>query len=145
MKKLIVCPKKTGNTYNVCNYVSDNSDIELMTVNRTTDIDLKEYDTIILSSGVYANHVHINILRWIENIQTDKIESNTKIYIFLTWFGRGKSDKSAIKEVKDLLEKKGLKLEDKYCACYGKGMGVIRSSHPDEKDKENILSWAKML
>lgn len=29
MKKLIICPKESGNTFKVCSYVSSNSDLEL--------------------------------------------------------------------------------------------------------------------
>ena len=34
MKKLLVCPKESGNTYDVCTYVSDNSDFEIKAINK---------------------------------------------------------------------------------------------------------------
>ena len=145
MKKLIVCPKESGNTYKVCNYVSSNSDAELKVVVKTTKCDLSCYDAIILASGVYANHVHKNILAWINSIEINTNSSNTKAYIFLTWIGRGNSDRVAFNEVKHLLEEKGIKLEDNYMKCFGKGMGLIKYSHPNEEDYKNVLQWANEL
>lgn len=145
MKKLLVCPKESGNTYDVCTYVSDNSDFEIKAINKDSNVGLEDCDVVVLSSGVYGGHAHKNILRWIENLQSDKINKNTKFFTLLTWFGRSNSDECAIKEIKELLAKKGIKLEDDYVECYGKGMGFVRSSHPDENDKEKVLSWLKCL
>lgn len=145
MKKVILCPKEVGNTYEVCSYVSSNSDVKLKVVDKTEMYDLSCYDVIILSSGVYANHVHKNILKWINSIEKNTINLNIKVYIFLTWFGRGHSDKIAFNEVKHLLREKGIKLEDNYTKCFGKGMGFIRKSHPNEKDYKNVLLWANEL
>lgn len=145
MKKLIVCPRESGNTFKVCQYVSSNSDVELKGVTKTAKYDLPSYDVIILASGVYVNHVHINISKWIDSIEKNTITSNTKVYLFLTWFGRGDSDRSALNEVKHLLGEKGIKLEDNYMKCFGKGMGVVRSAHPNEEDFKNVLLWANEL
>jgi len=145
MKKLIVCPKESGNTYKVCSYVSSNSDVELKVVAKTAKYDLPYYDVIILASGVYVNHVHKNILTWINSIEKNTINSNTKVYIFLTWFGRGDSDRVVFNEVKHLLREKDIKLEDSYMKCFGKGMGLIKNSHPNEEDYKNVLLWANEL
>ncbi|NLY81813.1 MAG: hypothetical protein GX078_03400 [Clostridiales bacterium] len=145
MKKLIVYSKESGNTHKVCSYVSGNSDTDLKVVGKTTKYDLPYYDVIILASGVYMNHVHANILTWINSIEKNTIDSNTKFYLFLTWFGRGNSDKSAFDEVKQLLKAKGIELEDNYMKCFGKGMGMIRISHPNEEDCKNVLLWTNKL
>ncbi|HZK39934.1 MAG TPA: flavodoxin domain-containing protein [Clostridia bacterium] len=137
--------RESGNTFNVCQHVSSNSDVELQRAAKTDKQDLSPYDAIILASGVYINHVHINILKWIKSIETNTITSNTKFYLFLTWFGRGDSDKAAIHEVKHLLGEKGIKLEDNYMKCFGKGMGVVRSAHPNEEDFKSVLLWANGL
>lgn len=145
MKKLIVCAKESGNTHKVCRYVASNLDVELKVAGKTTMIDLPSYDVIIVASGVYLNRVHKNILRWINSVEKDAINPEAKVYLFLTWFGRGESDEVAFNEVKQLLRGKGITLEDNYIKCFGGGMGVIKTSHPDEEDCKNVLSWAKDL
>ena len=144
MKKLIICPKGFGNTYNTCFYVSNNSAVDIKVVNEKTSFDLSGYDTIILASGVYANHPHKNILKWLMNIQSDMLNPDAKIYLFLTWIGRGNSDKRAFNDVKRLLNEKGLGPEENYMTCFGK-MGLIRNSHPDDEDYNNVLSWVTVF
>lgn len=145
MKKLIVCSKESGNTYKVCHYVSSNSDIELKVIDKTTKCDLIDYNVIILASGVYGNHVHKNILTWVNSFEENTINLNAKVYLFLTWFGRGDSDIATFNEVKHSLSVKGIKLEDNYVKCFGKGMGLVRMSHPNEEDYKNVLLWANEI
>ncbi|MBD3417874.1 hypothetical protein GF412_02730 [Candidatus Micrarchaeota archaeon] len=82
------------------------------------------------------------MLGWLKEIERTSINENAKIYVFLTWFGRGQSDKSAIKGVKEILERKKMRLEDDYLACYG-GRLIIRHGHPNKEDCERALNWVK--
>jgi len=106
---------------------------------------LPYYDVIILASGVYVGRVHKNIIKWINSIKINTINSNTKVYFFLTWIGRGKSDKVVFDKVKNLLREKGIKLDDNYMKCLGKSFGFIRNSHPNEEEYKNVLLWANKL
>ena len=145
MKKIILCPKESGNTFNVCQYVSSNSDVDFKDITKTMKNDFVDYDVIILASGVYGNHVHKNIVTWINSIEKNRLNANTKIYVFLTWLGRGNSDKATFNEIKRLLSEKDIKLEESYMKCYGKSFGLIRNSHPNEEDYKNVLLWATKL
>ena len=46
MSALLVCPKSKGNTFNVCSYVANNSDAELLVLNQSQANDLKKYMSI---------------------------------------------------------------------------------------------------
>lgn len=144
MSVLLVCPKSKGNTFNVCSYVANNSDAELSVLNQSQVNDLKKYTSIILCSGIYGGEVHKDLLRWLNQIERTSIHKNAKIYMFLTWFGRAQSDKSATDEVKNILKKKKLSLENDYMTCYGQGMWIIRHGHPNKKDCERVLNWVKL-
>lgn len=143
MGALMVCPKSKGNTFKVCNYIVNNSDAELLVLDQSHGKDLKKYAPIILCSGVYGDKVHENLLEWLNQIERVSVHENAKFYVFLTWFGRGQSDKNAIKEVKQLLEEKQMSLESDYITCFGQGMGIIRHGHPNEEDCEKVLNWVK--
>lgn len=145
MKKIMLCSKKSGNTNKVCTYVSSHSDIALEILDGTAKNELPDEDVIVLASGVYGNHVHKNITAWINSIEKKAMKEDVKIYLFLTWFGRGDSDKAAFNETKELLSEKGIVLQDNYVTCFGKGMGVIRGGHPDEEECKKVLSWANEL
>ncbi|NLL62908.1 MAG: hypothetical protein GX241_01490 [Ruminococcaceae bacterium] len=145
MKKLIVCPKSSGNTHKVCDYVSKRSDFELEVVGSNNNTDLKECEVLILSSGVYGGHAHKNLLNFVKNLKSNNVNPDVKIYLFLTWFGMGSSNEAARKEINDLLAQNGLKLEEEYINCYGQGMVIIKRNHPDYNDKEKVLTWAREL
>ena len=114
-------------------------------ITKENSIDLKSYDVIILSSGVYGGRPHAGLVRWLENIQKDDIADNTAFYIFMTWIGRGKSDRSAVDVINHILQKTGNKLEPDYISCYGKGMGFIRSGHPNQADREKVLQRVRNI
>ena len=142
MSVLLVCSKERGNTFDVCNYISNNIDVDLLVINKKEINDLKKYKSIILCSGVYLGAVHKNLLEFIAKIDKTSFHKDAKIYLFLTWFGRGKSDKTAISKVKYALEKKNLNLAENYFSCFG-GKGPIRNAHPDKDDFNNVLNWIK--
>jgi len=143
MSVLLVCPKDSGNTFNVANYVTNNSDAELLLLNQNQEKDLNCYNSIILCSGLYGSRVHKLLQRWLAQIKKTSINENAKIYLFLTWFGIGKSDKEAIREVKNILEEKKMSLEKDYMTCLGKGLVFVRSNHPNKEDYKKILNWVK--
>lgn len=143
MSVLLVCPKSKGNTFHVCRYVVNHSDAELLLLNPRQADDLKEYTSIFLCSGVYGGSVHRDLLRWLDRIDKTSINDNAKIFAFLTWFGRGHSDKTAMQGVKRRFEEKQLHVESDYMTCFGQGLGIIRHSHPNEEDCERVLNWVK--
>lgn len=145
MKKIILCPKNSGNTYEVCRYVSEKSGSELKVIDEGTDIQREEYDVIILASGIYGGHIHKNISGWIKNLKETHSVKMPKVFLFVTWIGRGKSDKSAFEETKVLLKDKEINLQENYIECFGKSFGIIKRKHPDENDKKKILDWMQQL
>jgi len=145
MKKLIICSKKSGNTYKVCSYINSNSNVELKFATDIKKNDLLQYDMIILSSGVYGGTIHNNLLKWINSIDKDSFKKNVKIHLFLTWLGRGKSAKSGYNKVSKFLNEKGLQLDKDYMTCFGKSFYFIRRSHPNIKDLINVVEWVRKL
>jgi hypothetical protein len=85
------------------------------------------------------------MLEWIRNSKIGLFGQDAKIYVLLTWFGRGESDRAALEGIRSLLDEKGVKTEDKYVKYFGGGMGFIKRTHPDQKDLENALRWVEGL
>jgi flavodoxin len=142
VNKLIICPKKRGNTYKVCRYVSENTDFAIKILGKDDDMDLSGHDIVILSSGIYGGHIHRKMLEYAGNIKNG---SSTKFYLLLTWLGGRESDRSAFNEMAAALEKNGIILDKNYMKCLGKNFLFIKRSHPDKKYFENVLEWVKKL
>ncbi|MDM8533251.1 hypothetical protein QUF55_00990, partial [Clostridiaceae bacterium HSG29] len=86
-----------------------------------------------------------NLIKLLKSINKEDISENTEFFIFMTWFGRGKSDKDAIEEINSLLKKVDKKLEDNYITCLGKNMLIIRYKHPTELELNEVLNWTKNI
>jgi len=145
MSKLLICPKSNGNTFNVCSYISEKENIDLKILNSNEKIILSKYNKIILSTGVYGGRPHSNLVKWLKSIDKEDIAENTEFFIFMTWFGRGKSDKNVIKKINSLLKKVDKKLEDNYITCLGKNMLIIRYKHPNKLEFKEVLNWIKNI
>jgi flavodoxin len=145
MKKLIVCPKKSGNTHKVCSYAAAQSGAALHVAGREEKTDLPQYDAVVLASGVYGGQAHKNILNWVRGGAMDALKPDVKIYVLLTWFGRKGSDRDAFEDINRALAEKGRKAEEDYMTCFGRGMIFIRAFHPNEEDMKNVLEWVKKL
>lgn len=142
MSVLLVSPKDKGNTYDVLRFIKNNSDAELLVIGQNKICNLKKYETIIICSGVYGGNLHKNLRRWLVQLDKSSMYENVKIYVFLTWIGRGRSDETSIRKVKHILEKNDIDLEDDYITCFGE-MAKIRYNHPNKEDCQKVLNWVK--
>ena len=145
MKKLLICPKQSGNTYKVCSYVSEHSDVEWNILPHVNYEELSQYDAIILTSGVYGGTVHKNLVNWLKNFDSSTMNPNAKVYLLLTWLGRGKSDMDSFHLVEKLLVEKDIKLENNYMQCFARSFLIFKYSHPNEEDYKNVLAWVKEI
>ena len=84
MKKTIIIYESVHhkNTEKVVNYISKQLPIEVCKLQDTSNLDLKEFDLIILASGIYYNKLHKRILKWLESTDI----SNKEIGILYTAF-----------------------------------------------------------
>lgn len=139
---LIVSPKKEGNTYQVASYLKANSDADIYVIDGGWKPDLEKYNHIVLCSGVYGDKIHGELSSWLRSIKSENIKADTVFHLFLTWFGRGKSDLHAMQETEKILADKGLRLIENYGSCFG-GKLVVRTGHPDGEDFSQALSWMR--
>lgn len=139
---LIVSPKKEGNTYEVASYLTTNSAAKLYVVDVGCEPDIENYEHIVLCSGVYGDKIHDSLSQWLDSIDMKKLKESVKFHLFLTWFGRGRSDVHAMEQAAKILKGKELVLNENYGSCFG-GKFVIRKGHPNNEDFSKALEWMK--
>lgn len=142
MSDLIVCPKASGNTYRIADYLKKQTGADLLVLEGNGTADLSRYDDVYLLTGIYAGKVHKNLSKWLRELKDEEVSGKPAFHVFLTWIGRGSSDQTAFNEVQTILNEKGATCDSDFESCYG-GMAFIRKGHPDQQDMNQALAWMK--
>ncbi|AEV30522.1 hypothetical protein SpiGrapes_2765 [Sphaerochaeta pleomorpha str. Grapes] len=145
MSTLFVSAKEDGNTFKVLSAVSLALGSDFVTAADPIFPQLKKYDTIVLGSGVYANRVHRNLLSWLDILCAEDFKEGSKVYLFMTWIGRGSSNKATFNSLASYLAEKNIDLQPSWMECYGNMKKLIWPSHPNEQDILKVIDWAKGL
>lgn len=104
---------------------------------KTTDEPLTEdVDILFLGSSVYAYGVDEHVKKFISGI-------NVKVGKVVN-FSTAALVKSTYKQIKSLLEPKGLMLAEEEFYCKG-AFGPVHKGKPDEKDKRNAAEFAAAI
>lgn len=132
------------NTEKVVGFIGDKIGADMINIMQNKKLDISEYDTLILASGIYFNRFHKSILEYIQ-----KTDLKRKRVIILYTCGMRYQDYA--KSVKKLLIQKGSDyIGDVYCRGYdtfgilGK-IGGIAKGHPTEDDMKKILEKIQQM
>lgn len=154
MKTLLLCPKDHGNTYTVFSHIKkqlpSHNACDLKVLSPKSDFyldttELSAYDRIIFGSGVYGGNLHIKLKEFLLSVKREDIKSTCKLFLALTWFGRSDSNMQVFNQAAEILDEKGLYLQNNFFSCFGAGFGLVRLGHPNVKELDASLSWFKKL
>lgn len=144
-KSLVLYASSSGNTEKVAKVISNElacSSVKLDEEFNCNDINLKEYDLIIIGTGIYAGKPHKNLVKFLKSIDE---KTSKKFALFITWFGRGNGDKQIFNACKEMLiEKNQIVIED-YFQCYGEGFVFVRKGHPNQEELLQAKNWVKTI
>lgn len=141
-KILIICPKQDGNTYRVAEAMKANTNADLLVLENPSGYVLEDYNHIVICSGVYGDKIHAQLYGWLSELKESSLQEDVIFHVFLTWFGRGKSDRNAYKEAAKILKSKGIACSRSYGSCLG-GKWFIRAGHPNGDDFKQAVAWLK--
>lgn len=146
MKKAVIIYASVHhkNTEKVIKYINEKLSVGTLNVRDASNLNLAEYDVIIIASGIYYNTVHKEILQWMEKAELN----NKKVGILYTCGFR----------YKDYARNIGLYATGKganyigSCWCRGYDtygllakIGGIARKHPNDRDlnkiKQQIENW----
>ncbi|MDW5299788.1 MAG: flavodoxin domain-containing protein [Sedimentibacter sp.] len=138
--KIILCPKENGNTRKICDAIATEDDCELVRITGNEILDLSDYESVIVGSGVYGGFPHKNLLMFIRNLKEE--HAPKKVRVLLTWLGRGKSDMEAFKRIEKEFLLKGVSVSTNYKKVLGHSFGVFHIGKPNDKDIKSCIEWA---
>lgn len=156
MRTIVLYASKNGNTEKIareisselncrCEKISDNFDSSL--------IDLDDFDNVFLGTGIYGGNPNAEMLNYLNEIN---LNNNRIFALFMTWFGRGTSDKDVYNKIKEAVEEKRQRLMENYHSCLFEGHSIIArvitrlifpkaKGHPTAEDLSNARKWAKEI
>ncbi len=141
-KVLIISPKQKGNTYQVAEAMKANTNADLLILENPSGYVLEDYNHIVLCSGVYGDKINATLFNWLNELKENTLQKGVVFHVFLTWFGRGKSDENAYKEATEILKSKGITCSKSYGSCFG-GKWFIKKGHPNGDDFKQAVAWLK--
>lgn len=121
-----------GNTERVARAIAG----ELETDAYTTDTPLKEYaDVLLVGSGMYAGHIDPHVKQFLEELDPKK---TGKVAFFATSMTSGKK---LDLEVREILDRKGIPMEEETFHCRGRFL-IFHISRPNRMDLRAARQFA---
>ena len=108
---------------------------------------------MFLGTGIYGAKPNTDMLNYLNEMNP---KNNVNFALFITWFGRGKTDKAVYDKIKATFEAKGQRLLENYYSCLFEGHSIIArvigrivfpnaKGHPTAEDLSNARKWAREL
>lgn len=146
MKTLIIYASSHHlNTKKVVNYLHDNADVDIIDINKATNIKIDDYQLIGFASGIYFNKMDKKIIDCINEIS---FSLHQKIFLLYTC---GLHYTNYVKELEILFKQRNLNYGGCfYCRGYDtfgflKRIGGISRKHPNQKDLNNAKKFIDNL
>ena len=98
----------------------------------------KKVDLLFIGSGVYKGHIDPHVKSFIQGLDKEKV--GKAAFFSTAMLSGGNSDR----EVRELLEKKGIAMDTRTFHCHGKFL-FFHKGHPDEKDILDAQIFAKKI
>jgi flavodoxin len=143
---------RSGNTEKVAREIA--SELKCPRIKITKDfnsstVNLSDYDLVFLGTGIYGAKPNAELLNYLNEMNT---KNNVHFALFITWFGRGTTDKDVYEKIKATVEAKGKRLLENYYSCLFEGSIIIARiifpnsrGHPTSEDLCNARKWTREL
>jgi flavodoxin len=152
LKLIVLYSSKSGNTEKIAREISSELNCRCERISKNFDsslVDLDDFNLVFLGTGNYGGKPNDEMLNYLKEMNLN----NCRIFaLFMTWFGRGTSDKVVYGKIKAAVEEKGQRLMENYYSCLFEGHSIIArvkfrnaKGHPTAKDLSNARKWAKEI
>ena len=152
LKPIVLYSSKSGNTEKIAREIASELNCSCEKINENSDsttIDLDDFDLVFLGTGNYGAKPNAAMLNYLKETNL----KNSKIFaLFMTWLGRGTTDKAVYDIIKATVEEKGQRLMENYYSCLFQGPSIIArvifrnaNGHPTAEDLSNARKWAKEI
>ncbi|MBD3173263.1 hypothetical protein GF326_12425 [Candidatus Bathyarchaeota archaeon] len=152
MKTIVLYSSRSSNTEKIANEIASELDCPCIKISKDfnpSTVDLRDFDIVFLGTGIYGAEPNAELLNYLKEMNP---KNNVNFALFLTWFGRGTTDKAVYDLVKTIVEDKGCRLLEDYYSCLFEGNIIIArfifpdsKGHPTAEDLSNARKWAREI
>ena len=156
MKPIVLYSTRSGNTEKIAREIASELNCRCEKIGGNPDsatIDLGDSDLVFLGTGIYGKKPNPEMLNYLGHMNLD---SSRVFALFVTWIGRGTSDKDVYDKVREAVEEKGQRLVQDYHSCLFEGHSPIARAigraifpsakgHPTAEDLSDAIKWAREI
>ena len=156
MKTIVIYSSKGGNTEKVANEIASELNCQCVKIAKDFDkstLDLNGFDLVFVGTGNYVAKPDADMLNYLKDMH---LKNSRQFALFITWFGRGKSDKAVFDKIKTAIEGNGQEMPESCYKCQGEGhtamsrliarlMGHDARGHPNAEELVAARKWATEL
>ena len=152
MKTIVLYSSKSGNTEKIASEIATELSCSCIKITKdfnSSTANLRDFDLVFLGTGNYGAKPNADMLNYLNEMNP---KNNVNFALFITWFGRGTTDKVVYERIKAAVEAKGQRLLENYYSCLFEGHSIMARSrfpdaqgHPTAEDLSNAGKWAKDL
>jgi flavodoxin len=156
LKPIVIYSTIGGNTEKVAKEIAAELNCQSVRITEgfgSSTLDLNDFDFVFVGTGNIWGNPHAPLLSYLKEMN---LTGSRRFALFMTRFGRGKSDRDVFDKVKAAVEAKGQVMLDDYFKCMGEGRTALWSGlgrmighdargHPDAEDLNAARKWAKEL
>jgi flavodoxin len=156
LKPIVLYSTKGGNTEKVAGEIASELNCPCIKITKDFDssiVNLNDFDLVFIGTGNYVAKPNADLLNFLNKM---KLDSSKQFALFMTWFGRGTSDKDTFNKVKVAVETQGQKMLENCYKCFGEAhsmgtrvfsrlIGHNAQGHPNAEELSAARKWAKEL
>ena len=152
LKPIVLYSSRSGNTEKIAKEIASEINCPCIKISKdfnSSTVNLRDCDLVFLGTGIYGAEPNAKLINFLNEMNLKQI---VNFALFITWFGRGTSDKVVYDRVKAIVESKGHRLLKNYYSCLFEGSIIIARlifpnsrDHPTSEDLCNARKWAREL
>jgi flavodoxin len=156
LKPIVLYSTVGGNTEKVAREISSELNCQCVKITESFDsstLKLSDFDLVFVGTGNYWGNPNADMLNYLKGMS---LTGSRRFAMFLTRFGRGKSDRDVFEKVKAVIEAKGQVMLNDFFECFGQGrtafwsglgrmIGHDTRGHPNSEELNAARKWAREL
>ena len=131
----VIYASRSGNTKKLAEAIAKGAGCEAFSVDSAAN--MEDVDTLFVGGSIYAGKIDSRLRKFLEELSASQVQN-------VIVFGTAAGNKSALAEVKTILEPKGIKVSDKAFQCRGSFL-LANKRRPNDEDLKHAEEFAKKI